>query len=484
MAQWLVTAGAESRIIDSSAANPLEIADELFRITGQAPKVTPYQVPEVAPTVTPTEESNTARIDRLQAAMVAGGMTNVGGNAQFYANGTKLLDGYGPTDLRLAHEKLGNVRDEVSRLIDTVRAEKRHDVVISAGALADSIVANGTLRVLDGYRLQEQAIRGLFMRLNSPAILKDYPAMSPGMSYMLALRERAILSYRTGGDAGKALATEDVARAAEVLRTELKRKPGVRVKLRTRESLKDIFALVSPTYQSADADSVLPDIVDDLPQDAKASIAYNPITTAWETRVALWTPTPDELVRVGEPLDTWMALRSRDDGGGSLKAGGGATIVRCVNCSVYFAEGGTTSRQHRGRIRYDIPAMVRQAAASMRILVNAWGAARAVPVAVPIVDDAPVPMHLAVEGYWRWLLTDRRSELAAVLPGRTEQHVSALRRVFDSERRDLGSLVKSDFGQGWTKYLQRQPEEVQREGEAAVSRFLLDKRPLQYVAAE
>lgn len=90
---------------------------------------------------------------------------------------------------------------------------------------------------------------------------------------------------------------------------------------------------------------------------------------------------------------------------------------------------------------------------------------------------------MAIPGFWRALLTDRTSDLAGVLPGRTAQHVDGLTSAFWGERRETGYLSRADFAQGWTRYIQDQPNAVRREAEQAVGSWMVnDSRPLRYTA--
>jgi hypothetical protein len=118
--------------------------------------------------------------------------------------------------------------------------------------------------------------------------------------------------------------------------------------------------------------------------------------------------------------------------------------------------------------------MARAAAQSVHALCAAWGQARTAIVPVPEL----IPIEQVIPGYWRHLLSARRSELVGVLPGRREEHVQALTATYASERRDSGRLVRSDFAQAWTRYAQEQPTDVRRDAERAVAAWLTHPRPM------
>jgi hypothetical protein len=71
---------------------------------------------------------------------------------------------------------------------------------------------------------------------------------------------------------------------------------------------------------------------------------------------------------------------------------------------------------------------------------------------------------------------------AAVLPGRTESHVTALSAVYDSERRDPNRLVRADFAQAWTRYAQGFSAPIQRDAESAIGAWTVSGRPIRYEA--
>jgi hypothetical protein len=406
-----------------------------------------------------------ARIKAQHAALIAGGV-KVEASQQFFATGTRMAsEGYAAQAARKAeHEAKLPARDAASALRAAIVAEHRTDREVSAREFAASLAVNGKISAF-GFALTEQAIRGLAGRLESPML-----------GYVLGLRERCLLESRkpeNERDAGAIKA--DKAKIAEILHHECMRAPDVALKLRTRNSARnDIFAILSPGYAPADAPEVLDQIVDGLPSDAKGSWAYDPTSTSWELRASVWTPTPVAEQAVGEPFEGYASFQSRDNGTSRLNGGGGITLIRCLNASTYVADGASVSRVHRGGILVDVAKALEGALAAIDVLCQSWGASK-----VEVVAPEGVPVEQLIPGFWRGLFTARKSELAKVLPGRREEHVRGLTEAFESERRYTDRIVRSDFAQGWTKYIQDQPTPVRREAEAAIGAWLVkDHRPM------
>src|SRR5438094_653030 len=148
---------------------------------------------------------------------------------QLYATGTRMADsGYAKQAERAAeHAAKLPIREAAAALVDTILAEKRHDVEVSADDFGRRLTMNGALR-FDGLKLREQAVRGLLGRLKSPAL-----------SYVLGLRERL------GDDkATPEQKAGDKAELLDVLKHEASRYGNVKLKLRTRDGLGDVFAVM------------------------------------------------------------------------------------------------------------------------------------------------------------------------------------------------------------------------------------------------
>jgi hypothetical protein len=490
--QFKVSCNGEEHVVPASKA--MDVAEDLFRRHNAAPSIealTPEPAPPpptpirkaavVAPVASVSvkagevDESAKKRIDEQQKALREAGVKGLGFRGeggdgdQFFRNGTRMLDSaYGLQDSRKAeHEAKIPIEEAAMGLSAKVRAEGREDYLCTARDVANNIEVHGQVKVF-GRKLTEQAIRGLTGRCESPAL-----------SYILGLYER-VASERAKEDSernDKAI-EEDLAKAADVVRHECLRNGDKTLKLRMRANPNDIFACVSPGFAPADAPEVVTQVLGKLPKGAKGTWTYHPVSTQWELRADVWTPTPTDKQAVGEPFAGYASFRARDNGTSRFNGGGGIEVLRCLNASVYVAEMAGTSRVHRGLIMYDIEKMLAGATAAISVLCKAWGQNREIEIPMPVdAEEKLIPLSEAIPGFWRSMLTDRRSELVGILPGRTENHVKVLSSTFASERRVPDRLVRSDFGQALTRYVQRFPLPIQREAEATVGSWLLNPKP-------
>jgi hypothetical protein len=393
--------------------------------------------------------------DKLRSAGV-----NVDASKQLYSTGTRMArEGYGLQAQRKAeHDAARPVRDAGDELRQTILAESREDILLTGRELAKSIEVNDKISVF-GLKLGEPAMRGIATRIESPML-----------GYILGLRDRIATESAKGEARDVEAIRADRAKIAEVLAHECARAGNTRLKLRTRKSPGDVFAVVSPGYVPADAPAVLGQVLPNLPHDARGSYSYDPSSTAWELRADVWTPTPVEQQAVGEAFSGYVSFRSKDNGGSSFRGGGGVLLLRCLNASTYNADTNDVQRVHRGRIMYDIGAMLRGATQAIQALCKAWGTNRTEEI--PLPSDS-VPLSVAIPGFYSWLLRDRSSELAGVLPGRSAEHAKGLTEAFFAERREPNKLVRSDFAQGWTRYIQDQSTAIRRDAESAIGSWLV-----------
>ncbi len=460
----------------TNADEAFAYGDELFAKYGTRPafeKVASVVVAAPAPVVDPLiDDAGKARVEAQHAALATAGV-KVDTSEQLYKTGTKLLDvGVSTQASRKAeHDAKSSVAEATDRLRTTVLAEKREDVIVSAGEIAKSVKVNGFASVM-GLKLTEQAIRGLTTRLGSSAL-----------GHILGLRNR--IAGEMGlpeGERNMKLVLSDKEEIARILRHECERFADTKLRLRTRTgSRQDVYAILSPTYAPADAPEVLDQLVNGLPSDTKASFAYDPASTQWELRAEVFTPTPAEKQVVGEAFEGYLSFSSRDDGTSRFNGGGGVNLIRCRNATTYTAEGIGVSRVHRGAILLDIEELVSKSGKCLHSLIAAWGQAREAVVEVP----SGLTIEDAIPGFWRHVLTDRRSELAGVLRGRTEEHVKGLTLAYFGERRDPEQVKRADFAQGWTKYIQGQESATRRVAEAAVGDWIVNNsRPITYLAED
>lgn len=413
--------------------------------------------------------------DKLEAAGVAGIMREQ--TAMGYKPGDRMADvGYATQAKRaIEHDRKQSLRDCVGQLVNAVEAEKRRDVTVSAKDFADKLACDKAL-TFDGYKVREQAIRGLLARLESPAL-----------RYVLGLRDRIAASSIVARDVTSAAGiveqaklriANDKAELIDVLAHEARTFGHVMLKLRLRDALGDAFACVSPEYAPADAPDALRDVVAMLPDGTKATFSYDPASTAWELRAAIFTPTSVEEQAVGEPFEGYASFRSRDNGTRTWTGGGGILILQCLNASTYEAANATSRRRHIGRILTDVPAMVAAATASISVLCEAWGVARSEALECIDAKGAMVPIEQAIPGFYRHMLTARKGELVGILPGRTEKHVKALALAYDGERRDSTNVTRADLAQGFTKYIQTQTAPVRRDAESAIGAWTVNREAI------
>lgn len=463
-----VTIFHKGESVTTSEADWQRVADELVaRLGAWEPGASRIEKQRSNWTEQVTDERAKERIENQHEALRAA-RVDVNTDRQLYDTGTRMADvGYRNQAERAAeHASKAPIADAVNGLVRRIETEQRRDVETTARRLGEGLSINGALR-FDGFKLREQAIRGLLARMESPAL-----------RYILGLRDRIASPDAT--DASKAL---DKAALLDVMQRECRRFGDTPIKLRTREGLGDVFAIVSPDYAPADAPDVLGDVVAALPDDARATFSYDPSSTTWELRASVFTPTPVEEQAVGEPFEGYVSFSSRDNGTRRLTGGGGILLLACLNASTYEAESQSVSRVHRGAILADLAAMTGDASKAIHALCTAWGVARADVLAQPTVNGALVPIEEAIPGFYRAMLTARRGELAGVLPGRTEAHVKALAVAFDGERRDRSQLVRADLVQGFTRYIQDQPAPVRRDAESAIARWMVKREPVSFVAA-
>ena len=439
-------------------------AETLHKRHGGIPKID--QINSVFGGATIVSDAAKARIEVQHAALQANGIA-VDASQQLYATGTRMADvGYATQRTREQEFKTQMpIRAAADALTEMVRAEKRRDILITSGELAQSIEVDSKRGVtLHGYRASELALRGLMPRIDSSAL-----------GYLIGLRDRMVAN---AGD--RDARSADASMIADVLRRELTAAPEVELKLRARDGVGDVFACVSPKYACADAPESLMQIAKALPADARGTFSYDPKSTAWQLRANVFTPTPVSEQAVGEAFSGYAALSGRDGGNGSINGSGGVLMLRCLNASTYAAQTENASRVHRGRVLVDVGAIFANAAKAIDALCKVWGVARNVVLEdAPTIEGIKMAREIALAGYFRGMLADKRSEMAQVLPGRTEQHVSTLVDVYGSERRDSKRLVKSDLAQSVTRYAQQFAVPVQRDAEQAIGAWLAsDRKPV------
>ena len=127
---------------------------------------------------------------------------------------------------------------------------------------------------------------------------------------------------------------------------------------------------------------------------------------------------------------------------------------------------------HRGRAIFDVQKMMKTALHSINSLSEAWGNNRKLVVEPP----STLTIEQFMPGFYRSMLNQK--ELVGILPGRKENHVVGLTRAYHNERRDKEQVVRSDLANGFTKYIQSQPSDIQREAERGIGQWLVNKPKL------
>jgi hypothetical protein len=122
-----------------------------------------------------------------------------------------------------------------------------------------------------------------------------------------------------------------------------------------------------------------------------------------------------------------------------------------------------------------------QATTSINRLCEAWGQARADVVPDVVANGKRLDCGEAIPGLFMHMLTARHGSLVGVLPGRTKDHALQLAGVFQSERRDRENIVRADLANAWTRYIQRQPADVEQAAEAGIAAWLVGNEPVAYV---
>lgn len=397
------------------------------------------------------DDSAKTRIEGLHAAIEKAGGPKIDTTQQFFETGTRLAaEGYSTQRGReREHFAKALLVDAIQELHSKVMFESRFDEKMSAKDIGKALEVEDGEVFMGDYLLTERAIRGIVMRLESPAV-----------GYLIGLRER------------NAKADPDM--LAEILHYECVHNPDVEFKMRMRKDPADVYAALSPGYAVADAPQVLKQIVDKMPKGARGSWAYDQEQTKWSIQANILTPTPAEEQAVGEVFEMFVELKSSDNGTARFMGAGGMNILRCLNASTYSAKASDISRVHRGDIVLDIKAMIEASVKSAHILVKAWADNREERIEIP----TGLTLSEAIPGYFRFLLNDKKSELQGVLTGRTEQHVALLTKTFHSERRNEKELVRADFAQGFTRYIKDQPLAIRQEGESAIGKWVVTQNPM------
>src|SRR5215467_10392819 len=155
------------------------VLDEMIAQTGQPwDPSTKIEVIEIQEPEAPIFTVEAGEVDPKAAARVNAQQDiireagyDVGNQHQFFTSGTRMLaEGHQEMDRqKRAHDDLRPLSAVLDEIDQTIAAEKRHQRRMTSGELGRMLSVNGKLKV-DGYKVQEQALRNLLARLESPAL--------------------------------------------------------------------------------------------------------------------------------------------------------------------------------------------------------------------------------------------------------------------------------------------------------------------------
>ena len=305
---------------------------------------------------------------------------------------------------RKRFEALPHTAEALDSLKKQIIAEQREDRIIEASEL--QMLDDGTLRTSSGETLllERQALSQLIARGGAwPHASKYFAAISPA--------ERAWNWNARRGEAK-------------------------RVTLRTRDSElgRSVFAVVSKSYRSFDAQSVCDLLQEQLAgyEDTRAIISYCPETTNVQADVLLHSreAVGTDVFQVG------VRLRSNDSASGSINGSALAYRHQCLNMQM-IGEGSSHlfRQQHRGNVRVGLLDGLEEAQEIFSSFAEDWGMLRSVDACEHFgVPDVPSALE-AMAGMQ--LLRDAAPVQGAEL-------VSRLREAWELEQgQSLADLVNA-----------------------------------------
>ena len=293
----------------------------------------------------------------------------------WFAAGTEMLpEGRAKFgSLARRHEDLPSFSDAAAAVIDTIKAERRTDVVLG-DARALRLLPDGTVtRGKSPMRMEPAALKGLLGR---------FPKAFPGAWEFLSLLDPATRAEAVNAQLGRLHEWyEDDAR-------------NVRVRARHLDGAWQAFATVSPSYMPMDGDKLLSTYVNALDglglPDPRGTVAYNGETTDIVIR-ASWHAPQSFRPSVGDVFESGITARSNDAGGGAHRGGNSFTRIVCINCTTVDF-GDSLRRVHKGskhadmstlglaRVQSDVRTLVNQSGDAARFFLDQWGVLRETPV--------------------------------------------------------------------------------------------------------
>lgn len=231
-------------------------------------------------------------------------------------------------------ERMPSTREGCIELRDTVRDEKRHEVIAEAcnlsmlqdGQLHASIRTEDGIRTEQSLPLTEAALNGLTSRLGfggGQYLGRCWPSLRAHNVNAWIDRRRAERGEAEIAGRAEAEATGKVYKPSDDLELRL------RQRLNARSQSKEIYAVVSPDYADLDTDMIAEALAEACPPEARGRVTYDG-TRARIEMLFHSTVQPDKYV-AGEFFRAGVVIRTDDTGGGSISGNAYIWQNLCLN---------------------------------------------------------------------------------------------------------------------------------------------------------
>jgi hypothetical protein len=314
--------------------------DELFKLTGVKPVVTP-DTPATTPAPAPAPAAPAVLSKVNDASVCAIGRARATSDKQIleasgfalkchiFEAGTRVneVGVENAKRMRLEYEAMPLTSDACAQLVDTVCAERRTDASVKLSSLQmgiDGRVSRGG----GALAISERAFQQLMGRVSA------------------ALTEQGLSGLGGAGSYLRACPAELRARNVNHWLKELgQSETEVTLRYRKGQSGREIFAAVSPTYTSYDIDQIASAIGKAAPAGARSEVLYD----GYKARVEVLfhsTVQPSHFV-AGEIFRAGVIVSTDDTGGGSIRVSAVVWQNLCRNLIVI-----DRSAQETCRIRH------------------------------------------------------------------------------------------------------------------------------------
>lgn len=488
--------GGDTRIVPESQWKTA--ADALVAQHGGVPKVTyeptgvtapvpPVAAPpqDSAPPASDPEASALISIEgkqRSERDLAAAILAGFAPRQPLYDRGTPVvaLGVENARKSRREYEELPLIRDACDDLINRIRRENRGDIETTVGSI--SMRDDGALLV-DGEALYLG--EGGFNQLTSRVGFGGGDYLRRCLPDLRAYNVNRWLDLITTGSL-----PEDRQRAFAGKDTVLK--------LRTRDNPlrpggREVFAVVSKSYTSFDADEAAEVIGDALPSEARGEVTYDGFRTRWNVLYQT-TVAPEKFV-AGEFFRAGISLRTSDDGAGGLI--GQAMLFQnlCLNLIIIDRSRQETLRaKHLGdpvRLARELKQGVTKGLAAIEPFLKAWGYATNSSVVEDAikVDDTLVgrPVSEVIPGIFNGIL---ERELV-YLPGKRPENVALLVKAWEEDTSGARGDTRASVVNAFTRVAHTAPwgdpwleDEIQASAHALIRGRGTDERaaqPLPYL---